>query len=87
MLSTQLCQLCVAVPISYITPTSTMSAVSTQGLVLSLLGLTSLAGAGIAVGSGVSMVRSSSLPACHTTGHLQFGDQCFHSGTDVPADG
>lgn len=34
-----------------------MSAVSTTGLVLSLLGLTSLAGAGIAVGSGVSMVR------------------------------
>ncbi len=35
-----------------------MSAVSTTGLVMSLLGLTSLAGAGIAVGSGISMVRS-----------------------------
>jgi len=33
-----------------------MSAVSTTGLVLSLLGLTSLAGAGVAVGSGVSMM-------------------------------
>ena len=33
-----------------------MSAVSTTGLVMSLLGLTSLAGAGIAVGSGISMV-------------------------------
>lgn len=38
------------------TSDTVMSAVSTTGLVLSLLGLTSLAGAGIAVGSGVSMV-------------------------------
>ena len=37
-------------------PDLKMSAVSTTGLVLSLLGLTSLAGAGVAVGSGVSMV-------------------------------
>lgn len=37
-------------------PDLKMSAVSTTGLVLSLLGLTSLAGAGVAVGSGVSMM-------------------------------
>lgn len=48
-----------------------MSAVSTTGLVMSLLGLTSLAGAGIAVGSGISMVSDGTADA----------KLCLHSET------